>query len=103
MNTKPFGIQELPVDPRIFNRRKADGTFPDISEFFAVDYESVPWCGKYDHAIDYELVKVRKPKCCENGCAGCSEQYQKQILKLKARKEGKNIKKVIIEALKDYL
>jgi len=45
-----------------------------------IEGSSKPWCGKYDHAIDYELVKVKKPECIEkhNGCSNCPEQYQKK-------------------------
>lgn len=30
-----YGVQEPPQDPRIFNRRQADGTFRDLGQFFS--------------------------------------------------------------------
>jgi hypothetical protein len=30
-----LGVQEPPQDPRIFNRRQADGTFRDLGQFFS--------------------------------------------------------------------
>ncbi len=46
-----------------------------------VSLESVPWCGKFDRAIDYQLVKVEKPACIAtmNGCGNCRRYRQKSI------------------------
>ncbi len=33
-NVAPFGPQEPPDDPRIYNRRREDGTYPPLSSFF---------------------------------------------------------------------
>jgi len=48
---------------------------------------SVPWCGKFDRAIDYQLVKVEKPACIEemNGCGNCRRCRQKSIREVERR------------------
>lgn len=87
MKQPKLGPQEPPDDPRIFNRRQPDGSFKPMAEFFAVEMESVPWCSKFDHAIDYELIKGQKPACSRtrNGCYGCEDQYQKRTMTGKAK------------------
>jgi hypothetical protein len=51
---KMFGPIEPPNDPRIFNHRRPDGTFPPLSEFFdkAIPAENVDFGSKPDIGVN---------------------------------------------------
>lgn len=46
----------------------------------AVEIESIPWCARFDSAIDDHLINERRPVCVtEHGCYYCDQKYQKEI------------------------
>ena len=51
------------------------------------------WCKKFNHSIDYELVKVRCPPCIDhyNGCAACPECGYKKTVAI----DGKIVKEEV--------
>jgi len=42
--------------------------------------KSVPFCRKFNHAIDDKLLKSIKSECAKNGCSECPEKYRKTYI-----------------------